>query len=135
MATRVCRVVSLICIRGNREHPLLTFIVSAYVIVNLLSLTQCTFDSFFVNCSGFGPRWLIFSVRVSKSSVVIMATALKFPDPFYFSVPNLAFEWSQWRCQFDWYILATRKDEKDEEIIEVCFYRCWAEKVSRFMNL
>jgi hypothetical protein len=46
-----------------------------------------------------------------------MATALKFPDPFNFSAPNLALEWSQWRCQFDWYILATRKDEKDEEII------------------
>jgi hypothetical protein len=41
----------------------------------------------------------------------------KFPDPFNFSAPNLALEWSQWRCQFDWYILATRKDEKDEEII------------------
>ena len=46
-----------------------------------------------------------------------MATALKFPDPFNFSAPNLALEWSQWRCQFDWYILATRKDEKDAEII------------------
>ena len=46
-----------------------------------------------------------------------MATALKFPDPFNFSAPNLTLEWSQWRCQFDWYILATRKDEKDEEFI------------------
>ena len=46
-----------------------------------------------------------------------MTTALKFPDPFNFSAPNLALEWTQWRCQFYWYILATRKDEKDEEII------------------
>ena len=46
-----------------------------------------------------------------------MATALKFNDPFTFSAPNLALKWSQWRCQFYWYILATRKNEKDEEII------------------
>ena len=53
-----------------------------------------------------------------------MATALKFPDPFKFSALNLALEWAQWRQQFEWFILATRKAEKDEEVIVgVC--RCW----------
>jgi hypothetical protein len=46
-----------------------------------------------------------------------MATALNFPDPFNFSAPNFTLEWIQWRFQFDWYILATRKDKKDEEFI------------------
>jgi hypothetical protein len=46
-----------------------------------------------------------------------MATALKFPDPFKFSALNLALEWAQWRQQFEWFILATRKAEKDEEVI------------------
>ena len=47
-----------------------------------------------------------------------MATALKFPDPFKFSALNLALEWAQWRQQFEWFILATRKAEKDEEVID-----------------
>ena len=46
-----------------------------------------------------------------------MATALKFPDPFKFSALKLALEWAQWRQQFEWFILATRKAEKDEEVI------------------
>ena len=46
-----------------------------------------------------------------------MATALKFPDPFNFAASNLALEWAQWRQQFEWFILATRKAEKDEEVI------------------
>ncbi len=72
MATRVCRVFSLICIRGNREHPLLTwFIGSAYVIVNLLSLTQCTFDSFLLTFRGLarvGPFSLFASANPAWSS-------------------------------------------------------------------
>jgi hypothetical protein len=46
-----------------------------------------------------------------------MASALKFPDPFNFSASNLAVEWAQWRTQFEWYILATRKAEKDEDVL------------------
>ena len=72
MATRVCRVVSLICIRGHRLHPLLTwFIVSAFVIVNLLSLPQCTFDSFLLTFRGLarvGPFSLFASENPAWSS-------------------------------------------------------------------
>lgn len=46
-----------------------------------------------------------------------MASALKFPDPFNFLASNLAVEWAQWRKQFEWYILATRKGEKDEDVL------------------
>ena len=46
-----------------------------------------------------------------------MASGLKFPYPFNFNAPNLALEWDQWSRQFRWYILATRKDEEDEEVI------------------
>jgi hypothetical protein len=46
-----------------------------------------------------------------------MESGLKFPDPFNFNAPNLALEWVQWSRQFRWYILATRKDEEDEEVI------------------
>ena len=48
---------------------------------------------------------------------MIMASGLKFPDPFNFNASNLALEWDQWSRQFRWYILATRKDEEDEEVI------------------
>lgn len=46
-----------------------------------------------------------------------MASALKFPDPFDFRASNLALEWAQWRTQFEWLILATRKAEKDEDVL------------------
>ena len=48
---------------------------------------------------------------------VRMASALKFPDPFNFSASNLAVEWAQWRTQFECYILATRKAEKNEDVL------------------
>ncbi|XP_032791650.1 uncharacterized protein K02A2.6-like [Daphnia magna] len=46
-----------------------------------------------------------------------MASSLKAPEPFSFSSPNLAAEWKMWRRQFEYYILATRKAEKDEEVL------------------
>lgn len=46
-----------------------------------------------------------------------MASTLKFPDQFNFTASNLALEWVQCRTQFEWFILATRKAEKDEEVI------------------
>ncbi len=46
-----------------------------------------------------------------------MASSLKFPDPFNFTASNLALEWGQWRKQFEWFILATRKGEKDEDVL------------------
>jgi hypothetical protein len=46
-----------------------------------------------------------------------MASSLKFPDPFNFTASNLALEWRQWRKQFEWFILATRKGEKDEDVL------------------
>ncbi|KAI9554977.1 putative uncharacterized protein K02A2.6-like [Daphnia sinensis] len=46
-----------------------------------------------------------------------MASSLKFSDPFNFTASNLALEWSQWRKQFEWFILATRKGEKDEDVL------------------
>lgn len=46
-----------------------------------------------------------------------MAVSLKFPDPFNFSASNLALEWQEWRTQFEWFITATRKGEKDEDVL------------------
>ena len=46
-----------------------------------------------------------------------MASSLNFPDPFNFTASNLPLEWTQWRRQFEWFILATRKKEKDEDVI------------------
>lgn len=46
-----------------------------------------------------------------------MATSLKFTHPFNFSACNLALEWEQWRTQFEWFITATRKGEKDEDVL------------------
>ncbi|XP_046630630.1 uncharacterized protein K02A2.6-like [Daphnia pulicaria] len=46
-----------------------------------------------------------------------MAVSLKFPDPFNFSASNLALEWEEWRTQFEWFITATRKGEKDENVL------------------
>ncbi|XP_045032697.1 uncharacterized protein K02A2.6-like [Daphnia magna] len=46
-----------------------------------------------------------------------MAASLRAPEPFSFSSANLAAEWKFWRRQFEYYILATRKDERDEEIL------------------
>jgi hypothetical protein len=46
-----------------------------------------------------------------------MAVSLKFPDPFNFSASNLALEWEEWRTQFEWFITATRKGEKDEDVL------------------
>jgi hypothetical protein len=46
-----------------------------------------------------------------------MSSSLKFPDPFNFTTSNLALEWGQWRKQFEWFILATRNGEKDEDVL------------------
>ncbi|XP_045023566.1 uncharacterized protein K02A2.6-like [Daphnia magna] len=46
-----------------------------------------------------------------------MASSLKAPEPFSFSSPNLAAEWKMWRRQFEYYLLATRKAETDEEVL------------------
>lgn len=46
-----------------------------------------------------------------------MASSLRTPEPFTFSSPNLAAEWKVWRRQFEYYLLATRKSKKDEEIL------------------
>ena len=42
---------------------------------------------------------------------------MRAPEPFSFSSANLAVEWKLWRRQFEYYILVTHKDEKDEEIL------------------
>ncbi|KAI9552567.1 hypothetical protein GHT06_020422 [Daphnia sinensis] len=46
-----------------------------------------------------------------------MATSLRAPELFNFSSSDLASEWKMWRRQFEYFILATRKDETDEEVI------------------
>lgn len=46
-----------------------------------------------------------------------MSSTLNFPDPFNFSASNLPLEMNQRRRQFECFILATRKKEKDEDII------------------
>lgn len=46
-----------------------------------------------------------------------MSSTLNFPDPFKFLASNLPVEWTQWRRQLKWFILATRKKEKDEDVI------------------
>jgi hypothetical protein len=48
---------------------------------------------------------------------IVMASSLKAPEPFSFSSPNLAAERKMWRRQFEFYILASRKAEKDEEVL------------------
>ena len=46
-----------------------------------------------------------------------MSSSLKSPEPFSFAGSDLAAQWGVWRRQFKWYILATRKDEDDEEVL------------------
>jgi hypothetical protein len=46
-----------------------------------------------------------------------MSSTLNFPDPFNFLASNLPVEWTQWRRQFEWFILVTRKKEKYEDVI------------------
>jgi hypothetical protein len=46
-----------------------------------------------------------------------MAASLRAPEPILFSSGNLSVEWKLRRRQFEYYILVTRKDEKDEEIL------------------
>ena len=46
-----------------------------------------------------------------------MVTRLNFPELFNFTAPNLALEWKQWTRQFRLYILATRSDEENEEVL------------------
>ncbi|XP_045036724.1 uncharacterized protein LOC123477448 [Daphnia magna] len=46
-----------------------------------------------------------------------MATSLRAPELFNFSSSDLASEWKMWRRQFEYFSLATRKDETDEEVI------------------
>jgi hypothetical protein len=46
-----------------------------------------------------------------------LAASLRAPEPFSFSSANLAVEWKLWRRQCEYYILVTRKDEKDENIL------------------
>ena len=45
-----------------------------------------------------------------------MARSLKGPDPFDFGASDLATEWKQWRKRCEWFLLATRKAETDEEV-------------------
>ncbi len=42
---------------------------------------------------------------------------MRAPEPFSFSSANLVVEWKLWRHQFEYYILVTHKDEKDEKIL------------------
>lgn len=46
-----------------------------------------------------------------------MASSLRAPEPFSFTSVDLASEWRMWRRQFEYFILATRKDETDQEVI------------------
>ena len=42
--------------------------------------------------------------------------SLKSPDEFDFLASDLSKEWKQWRSKLEWYLLATRKKETDEEL-------------------
>ncbi|XP_057378537.1 uncharacterized protein K02A2.6-like [Daphnia carinata] len=46
-----------------------------------------------------------------------MASSLKAPEPFSFSASDLATQWAVWRRQFQWFLIATRKEEDDEEVL------------------
>jgi hypothetical protein len=46
-----------------------------------------------------------------------LAASFRAPEPFSFSLAKLAVEWKLWRRQFEYYILVTRKDEKEEKIL------------------
>ena len=43
-------------------------------------------------------------------------SSLKSPDEFDFGASDLATEFRQWRSRLEWYLLATRKKETDEEV-------------------
>ena len=45
-----------------------------------------------------------------------MASSLKGPEPLDFSASDLANEWKQWRKRCEWFLVATRKDEDDQEV-------------------
>ena len=45
-----------------------------------------------------------------------MASSLKGPEPFDFAASDLATEWKQWRKRVTWFLLATRKEETDDEV-------------------
>lgn len=59
--------------------------------------------------------WFTYFTLDCELVFIVIASSLKAPDPFSFSSPNLAAELKMWRRQFEYYILATRKAEKDEE--------------------
>lgn len=46
-----------------------------------------------------------------------MASSLRGPEPFSFGSEDLPSAWAVWRCQFEWFLKATRKDEEDEEVL------------------
>lgn len=50
-------------------------------------------------------------------AIVEMATYLKAPEPFTFSVSDVAAEWGLWRRQFNWNLKATRRTKTDEEVL------------------
>ncbi len=50
-------------------------------------------------------------------AIVEMAKSLKCPKPFPFGTSDLAAEWNLWSRSFNWYLKATLKDEKDEEVL------------------
>ena len=45
-----------------------------------------------------------------------MASSLKGPEPLDFSASDLANEWKQWRKRCEWFLVATRKEEDDQEV-------------------
>jgi hypothetical protein len=46
-----------------------------------------------------------------------MAKSLKCPEPFSFTASDVAAEWKLWSRSFNWYLKATLKEEKDEEVL------------------
>jgi hypothetical protein len=48
--------------------------------------------------------------------LLVMASSLKGPDPFDFMASDLATEWKQWRKRCEWFLIATRKADTDEEV-------------------